>query len=373
MFGSLPNKSGKFSMLQKEKEKVGQLVESSINLTSGQLSTTQPMMTIKNPQSDADAKLVLLESLGSRGSAMLKAALSAKNVQDCPVSVSRNHISISDEQKRMKLIKHAEELKNRRRSPKNKVLFTEPLVTSHHEYEQTIIVDDEPDRRDSHDQLDTDQCAENKDKEEYYEEYCMKFSNRLNSLNDPDKHLEKIMTSSEHKSNSHYRKGRKKRSYDVAMKNDGEICDDLISPTTSSDGSLFSSPKVAKIAPYYHNQTDTGRQVVSRQDSADRNPTTNNNHVNPSETVPYRSHRTKASKLLLPPEPRSCKPKCTWSAEPESKRVVTELLSVKKVSTDHEYEENTPISDSPRPQQGYLSWLSNGLNYLSNQMNKLIF
>lgn len=378
MFSSLPNKTGKFSVLPRDKQKVEQLVESSINLTSSQLSTL-PIMTIKNPHLDSDKKSILLESLGSRGSAMLKAALIAKSGQNISNSVDRNCYSISEEQKKLMLLKHAKELKNRRRSPKNKVLFTEPLVTSHHEYEQTFIVDNEQEQRGINDQSASDQILGNDkfelDGEIFYEDCCKKFSGHSNSLDKPDKRLNKtnLLASSEQKSNPCYRKGRKKRSYDVAMKSDGEACEDFTSQTSSSDGSLFSSPKVAKIAPYYDNHTDNGKQVVSKQESADRKTTTNDNHIYSSGTVPHRSQRTKASKLLLPHEPRSSKPKSTWLVEPESKKVGTELLSVKKVSTDHQYDENSSTSGNPRPQESYLSWLSNGLSYLSNQMNKLIF
>lgn len=379
MFGSLPNKSGKFKMLQKEKETMGQLIEPQIN-HDGDRFYNQSIMSMKNFQSEADARSFLLDRLGSRGSAMLKAALNSKKPRNYTAPVFRDYPSITEDQKKAKLMKHAEELKNRRRSPKNKVLFTEPLVTSHHEYEQIVLADNEQEKQDIGDQTNEDITSEegkleNQDREDTYEEQCIKFSNHLTAPNKPDKYFEKmtIVGTDEKKLHLNCRRGRKKRSYDVAMKNEAETCGDINFKSISNEESLFSSPKIAKIAPYYCSHIDTGKQVVSKQDSADRNLITNDKNSNTLVAASVRSQRTKVSKLLLPGEGRISKPKGAWPPEAESQETATELILVRQVPNDNQNENITPASESPKPQQSYFSWFSSGLNYLSSHMNKLIF
>lgn len=368
-------------MLQREKDTRGQLIEPTIN-HDGNKFPHQSIMSKKSFQSEADTRSFLLENLGSRGSAMLKAALNSKNNQRIYAApLYRDYPSITEDQKKAKLMKHAEELKNRRRSPKNKVLFTEPLVTSHHEYEQIVLADNEQEKQDIGDQMSEDltpeESEENHDSGDTHEEHCTKFSKHLTAPNNPDKYFEKIIiVGTEHEKKLHLncRRGRKKRSYDVAMKNEAETCEDINFKFNSNEESLFSSPKIAKIAPYYHSHIDTGKQVVSKQDSVDRNLIANDKNSNTLVAASVRSQRTKVSKLILPGEGRVSKPKGTRPPEAESQRTVSELISVEKVSNDDNQIENIiPTSDSPKPQQSYFSWFSSGLNYLSSHMNKLIF
>lgn len=350
-------------MLEEDNEKPDQLVESAVEQVD-KLSI-KPMIKKRQALSNDNKKphlIYMTESYGSRGSVMLKAALAADNKNRQPKSpTKRNYCPVSEEQKKARLKKHAEELKSRRRSPKNKVLFTEPVVSKEYEYEQTLLIENDQQQQ----QQDSDSSEDNQvfftepvvSRECDYDQTSLIENEQQQQDNDSSKEipmsqedkpnqendevsrdlrdgikLNKVVNRSKNRHKptkfttliakdeiniyTFCRRGLRKRTYDVAMKEDGELSE------TSLNGSLFSSPKVAKIAPYYHSQNDCGKQLL-KQASSDNNLTDNENQNNLS------------------------------------------LLN-NNASIQHN-------SESSGPHHTVLSWFTTGLSYLSSQMNKLIF
>lgn len=309
----------------------------------------------------------------SRGSAILKAALKERNKVRLNKLPPKEPVPPSSfELKARRVAQQFSELKNRKRSPKNSVIFTDPVVTQQYEYEpdvepfvNIIVAEDN-----GSDEMTDDMVAQ-------YEEFRRENIDNL-SADDGDDDDNDIFTLAQSDDfdvdvpdeDLEEQKGAIKRTYDDLVKDsdDEPACDSPPGQTDSVSGGLFSSPKVAKIAPYFDDRPHERRAAEARAMLQNRHKSSKGNLR--SRSIPYRNGLAGDSDSFL----LRRKDSTTF----RSQNRATQLLSYKKVSSP---KVNENVINPPQPAEdsdsclgdqpsGYFSWLT---SFLTNQMNKLIF
>lgn len=328
----------------------------------GLLARKQEISTRRN----AVRPLNLFES---RGSAMLKAALSDKGRQESKAPLKERSPAIIEDEQKVRLMRQAAELKNRKRSPKNNVLFSEPVVTQEYKYEPTFFDDFGSDVQENSSLNSNENGRELHpersitDRESNLTNYVQATeSKQLESLLDDGKDEIFIMKSSGHNEEKSRTKSATKRPYESIRDSDEESRSSA--NTESGDGSLFFSPKVAKIAPYFDEQPQ------ERRVSADfRNAHT-------QRRVSHDHQRSRSTRICQTKSGQMNLSKRTASYDSLAGKSASQLLSYKKIQIneqDKKVENGVNQEESVSASQRYFGWLTNGFSFLSNQMNKLIF
>lgn len=344
---------------------------------------------------------------------MLKAALSEKNRSLEKQEVYAGARARSrDDYVRARLLQQAAQLKSqqRKRASKNNVLFCDPLVTKKYEYEQTTVPDVLSSDSSSMSTLSSD--SSDSDSRES-NEFCRKplFHPRRRRFRQARSYLaisankinEQLLRTSLSDDKLEYGtyttlspdKNLRKRPHELVDDSDEETKTIPIGSergSKKSEGSLFSSPKVAKIAPYqddktdHHNEGDmstvatnpfpaaTGQGSHSAQRSsysqriqaqiqlklANNNNNMFNSNNNTSSKLPATKKASQFSQL----------------AEIESGNPVSELISYKPVrSSDFEDScKDEVVADNGQSEVGYFGWLTSKISYLSqNVFNRIIY
>lgn len=227
-------------------------------LSSSQDFISSQIMTAKSAGNgsplNSNASLMLLtENFGSRGSLMLRAALNDRAKRD-------NSMIVTPEKQHQEALctKIGSETKVLR-SPGCKVLFKDPVVTSHHEYEQTII------------QCDSDYDDYSETKKSLVMQKIR--SKKIVRVNNASNTLETQKATNDSPSTMKIKtKSPRKRPYRVSDRPNAESLDQVstdnfVDCTSSHENCLFSSPKVAKIAPYYRETQESSKgapQTIAR-------------------------------------------------------------------------------------------------------------
>lgn len=214
-----------------------------------------------------------LPTYGSRGSLMLKAALGDKNSQDNKMRKSKFFADSSNMQQ-VKL------LNIKKRNPiKNKVLFSEPVVTSQYEYEPVQLSE----------QIFWNKSETDLERNQVKDESigCYK------SLSCPSTNSPIALSGLDQSPPRSHRKRslkRKRPIYSEANPKDRSKDHE----NSGCDQDLFSPPKVAKIAPYYHDQLEKlASDLKSSRTKADK-PVANQSEEeenNSTNIVPERGSR----------------------------------------------------------------------------------
>lgn len=322
----------------------------------------------------------------SRGSRMLAAALNNKT----PLK-ERSSIVSSDEQhqQHVEQIRAAQqvELKNRKRSPKNNVLFREPVVSQEYEYEPTYL-DEQQEQQIN--KLSERQSEPGREQTQVTLVEPLKQDREISNFSindktkkgfglpaseqddDDDDALYTLAQSDEIKAQQEKAidraKGAVKRTHEsIEDFEDKEHADNKQTcKSESGGGGLFSSPKVAKIAPYFDERPHERQAAEARAMQQNRLKIQQQNY--------QRSRSLSTSKYSINRR----------QINDKSHARVTELISYKKVSSPKIFERHVmmtrpstsePIESqpnqkcTPEPSSGYLGWISSFIN----QMNKLIF
>lgn len=311
--------------------------------------------------------------LESRGSKMLKAALNKKTPLKDRGSVA------TDEHSNVITIQQV--AINRKRSPKNNVLFREPVVSQEFEYEQiyfdethqnvheqTPQNDHEDDKNTKHANTNTT-SANNKTSPE-----CLGTQSYEFGEVDDDGDLFTMAPSdtSEFSPDELKRQanGATKRLY-RSIENDEQDAKQA-GRDNSVGGGLFSSPKVAKIAPYFDERPYERRSAEAR--------TINKNRLKSLQqrSLCTRRYTIKRSDSVLA---RTMGP---LNTVPNDRVTDLTLSSYKRFSSPQICKQEPtirpPTSQTPSPPKdetsckseanGYFSWIA---TFITNQMNKLIF
>lgn len=345
-------------MLNQDEEPSKQLVKTIIEEQTSHgfvLKEAKVLQTLNQPK---PGPLMIRGFPASRAERILQAALNVKNEQQSPESRQnylRQKFLENQERTRISLLQQVD-LKNRKRSPRNKVIFTEPVVTKQFEYEPTLWQDTECDAVKSEV---SEKAGWIKLEEELEASLQPEITSSTGSSELEPRSDEPTNASSE----TLNKDARKKRPYEMIANHDDSESQSS-AESNDDEGGLFSSPKVAKIAPYYHDHKDERSQGLENGPS--RFPTQS-----------QRSQRAnKIPKLYLADGPVNStvqsskqvvdKPKQPQDASPE-------LLNMKKDSDEDSSEEPEEYFDATQSQENnYFSWISNGLSFLSSTMNKLI-
>lgn len=366
------------------------------------VSKPQELLASKqNPQDRLKSDCTPKYLFESRGKAMLRVALREKNKLKLGKLPPGEPVPPSSyDQKAQRMAQQVSELTERRRSPKNNVIFTEPVVTQQYEYEPEYGGLNKPNRspaRGSVEQevalrsLKADPCSRDELAIEVqsYRKRSGKPSLAISSSDDDDDdelytlahsedfelHASKILEQHQNKSS--------KRSHDsLEEPEDERMSDSPPSRSESSSGGLFSSPKVAKIAPYFDDRPGERRAAGARAILHSRYKSAHGERRSRS-LFPGNGKLNGADKLHQLTRRRD-------SVNPRARERATELLSYKKVSSP---KVNVNVISPPLPlpepaalvaakpvddsdtymesqPNGYFSWLA---TFLTNQMNKLIF
>lgn len=305
----------------------------------------------------------LLNSFGSRGSVMLKAALNEQKRQtnhtaNNQVDGCNNHQQAQERQ--IKDLVVVQEPNKTKKSPRNKVLFSEPVVTQQYEYEQTLLEQSFPPNNNHQAQQVVDceriviarrNFSRRKfkpvDAFDCFDDIKIHGIAAINIEDDDEDELY-TMASSDLDEDAVLKETRgvaKKRPLNSIQDQNENVasCGEQAreskhheTPSFHSEtGGLFSSPKVAKIAPFCHSQTDLKNSQAQ--------------NVNPNST---RSQRISLHRLAL--------------LSGSSKKSVPELLSVRDIGNESRDQVPSEADKSEPSNSGsYFGWLSNGLGFLS--------
>lgn len=303
------------------------------------------------------AAATLISPLESRGSKMLRAALNNKT----PL---RDRV-LTDEHANY-IMSYQQVSSNRKRSPKNNVLFREPVVSQEFQYEQTYFEDvqepiPEVDERAKEEKLNEQRTSDRSENQNTANTARYPNNDPQDIGEDEDGDIF-IMASDELEDFNSYTKaaGAKKR---LHAQEDDEIKEmKQTGRSESSGGGLFSSPKVAKIAPYFHDELPH-----------ERRSTINKNRLKSLQqrSLCTRRYTIKRSDSVLA---QSGKP---FDTTPSGRVNDLTLSSYKKFSSPQIYTKPEPASLPPMDEtnckseaNGYLGWIA---TFITNQMNKLIF
>jgi hypothetical protein len=323
-----------------------------------QLNTEFDPMTIKK------TAVVSISPLESRGSRMLKAALNNKT------PLKDRAPTANDERSNVVTVKQV--IKNRKRSPKNNVLFREPVVSQEFNYEQIYFDDitdesqneqhnekvhEEVPQRDS----DLQQAAKNNDE-------CL--TNQAHELGEPDEDGDLFtMASSDVPALSEAElkrqaNGATKRPH-RSIENDEQEDAKHKSGNELGGGGLFSSPKVAKIAPYFDERPHDNRPREIRAANKNR-----------LRSLQQRSLCTKRYTIKRNDSVLS-QSRGPLYAVPQDDKADLTLSSYKKFSSPQVCKRPEPQTFPPADEtnckseaNGYFGWIA---SFITNQMNKLIF
>lgn len=298
----------------------------------------------------------MLSGLGSRGSVMLKAALSEHNKQQ--VCVTGKYQDVTCEKRHQSesqaTLKMDQDFYKAKRSPRNKVLFSEPVVTQQYEYEQTLLEQSYLLNNDQNQQVGADcermilarrNFSRRKfkpvDAYDCFDEIKIHGITPINAEDDEEDELY-TMASSELDEVAVLKEVKgvaKKRPLNSIQDSDADcLSKEKLGSNQENHhetGGLFSSPKVAKIAPFCHNQTDLdGLQT--------KNPNANTT----------RSQRISLHRLAL--------------LSGSTKNSVPELLSVREIGFEPREQASSEATKIETPNSSsYFGWLSHGLDFLS--------
>lgn len=349
----------------------------------------------------------------TRGAAMLKAALSDRNKHYTNKSINRRQETYTKQEMRGDL-KPGQQvnnpMKSRKRSPRNNVIFTEPVVTKQYEYEQTFV---ETPTSNRHSPAERRELFGSQPKSKllllpksnssnYFYSGSPKTKPKLKSfgpqidddseddliiLDSSEDDFKKLVRVTKAKQNPIKRPhdsleeaGHTNGDTEIGTHNENKVS---VSQSRSVSGGLFSAPKVAKIMPYFEDPP------LAKKESADSNGL-RCNQVNKNDQCKQRRSRALSQKMHLPGRCGSMSiPKLEAGSNFESvndndhmvinnnpSRDVSELLSFKRIQLRNITTEGHPKdnvihqSNNYQPSNGYFSWLT---TFLSNQMSKLIF
>lgn len=340
---------------------------------------------------------------------MLEAALSEKNRLDRR-EPSRRYTGAQarEDYVRAKLMQQAAQLKNqqRKRANKNNVLFCDPLVTNKYEYEQITVPDVCLSSSESSSM--STLSSESSDDDSREGEFCKRplFQSRRRRFHQARSYLtsrinEQLLRTSLSDDKLDYGtyttlspdRNLRKRSHDMVEDSDEEretktTQSSAEKAAKESEGSLFSSPKIAKIAPYQDDKSDS----LGVELSSTANPFGAGGQSKPSALRTTYSQRVQAqmkSKLANnnnnnynsnnnnPPKSSGVrKAQVGGLAEIESSNPVSELISYKPVrSSDFEDScKDEVVADNGQAEVGYFGWLTSKISYLSQSVfNKIIY
>jgi len=285
---------------------------------------------------------LLITNLGSRGSLMLRAALSVHVRQENkqPLAASST-MEDNEASKQAQDFPKSSKSGNSRRSPGSKVLFSEPVVTEHFEYEPTCLSDEE-------------EARYNDERAAIARLAVARKNNRLKrniqnhpyreTSDDASLYLAKHAKVAKSDNFTTSAKGPRKRTRCHSSDSEEEIkaLDNATRP--GYEESLFSSPKVAKIAPYYHEL------------APEANGSEGDGHVN--------SALQQSQRIDSPSPPDPLGQHSVETITLESQEHETKHIPKQDPTPEHqEMELSQAVS------RGYLSWLTYGLNYLSSRVN----
>lgn len=324
---------------------------------------------VKNKQKDINEQVTAILSAGnfsSRGTRALAAALGDKTIQpDIRKALftqhqppqSLNHHSdktlVTLLPSRIIAANNKEESKFiGTKSPKSKVLFKEPVVTHMYQYEQVALLYDKEDQTPPYVKLlrEARRAVNHKRSTPTKPPIATPLTSSLNSKShNKDVTVENCSISSTTLEEDNLNrdapiidtmnKNSKKRSYDEASSDD--LQDILNKNSGQEDGCLFSSPKVAKISPFFH----------------DKEPNDDSAHNQYYST--NRSQKKPVQRELLP----------SPFTEPSSSETYARKESFSPTkSFDGLEEDKQHLEDK----QGYLSWIVDGWNYFALRMNKIM-
>lgn len=364
-------------MIVQEINKVDLLVEPTAKMNyKSELADGPVTQHYNKRQHELNNKIAALMSTGtfsSRGSRVLAAALSDKNKQSEP-----NKTSTLQEQRQQKLdcvaasiretaelIRQDSELKNRIRSPKNKVLFSEPVVTNQYEYEQTVLP-----------HLETDSAwSRTVSATQFIQKIrllrrknCSRSSLPLHSIPTASNSNAYSLAIEEPSSNpsqgQNEVKNARKRPFIATLDCDHESGQQESSSNNSSgreDGCLFSSPKIAKITPYFHDEVPaTLSNSLSQKQKLARG------NFKRSQRKPIQRKSSRSSCYRLAPEYHDLPEGLSLNPQPDP------VQNSNNCSDEAEFNEVFSNALETQPQQNYFSWITNGWNYLSSQVNKFM-
>lgn len=295
----------------------------------------------------------------SRAEKMLQAALSIKNgpqPQDKRQTILEQRLIENQERLRLALLQQVE--KDRKRSPKSKVFFREPVVTDQFSYEPTILQD-----TDTKCDLTGSDVGEKLAALRRFMQLKraaradLQAETRISSGR-LEYHGDELNLSSENK----IKNIRKKRPYEMIVDHkDSETQNSTES--NEDEGGLFSSPKVAKIAPYYHDSMEEQVQGLENGPSRTFSQSERSQRANkiPRMSLVGRlfnsSYQSPTSVVNKPQQPPNAS---------------TELLNMENDSDEDSSQDPQEFFDAVSSQGNYFSWISSVSNYLSSKVNKLI-
>lgn len=296
----------------------------------------------------------------SRAQRMLQVALSINNGQQSQDKKQIYHeqkLLENQERARLALMQQVD-LKNRKRSPKNKVLFSEPVVTNHFEYEPDVAS-----RCDSLGEAEYNQATAVLNKMirlHRKRQAAIKSSVRLHKEHVSESHGDEFAASSCEDDTKNIRK---KRPYEMTVDND-----DAETPSSSDsgqdDGGLFSSPKVAKIVPYYHDNMHVPIRGSENRSGHQSRRSPLFNKVSKVDSIDGLLGPLHEPSRMVVDEPQ------------QSRDAIPELLNIEKFDDEESDQNDQDYFDAlcipPPTQSNYFSWLSSGLSFLTGKMNKLM-
>lgn len=297
--------------------------------------------------------------LASRAEKILQAALNSKiGPQSQEKILQYQEQKLFEDRERARIASAQQvELKNRKRSPKNKVLFAEPLVTSQFEYEQTFLADV---ARPSECEVRIESDIQEKIAK-LREMIALKKARRakLKSSNEFFRKLsgdELTISSCENATNNM----RKKRPHEMT-----EYAEVQSSSESGQDEGLFSSPKVAKIVPYYHDDLEELSQTI--ENGRDRIPD--------ESLISQSSDEAPKFCAIEDLNPSHLSSDVIMNKPQSSQDASIELLNTEDVSDydDDEGQDAQQYFDSVSSQSNPFSWIRSGLSSLSTYLPKFIF
>lgn len=343
-------------MLNQDKEPSKQLVKTVIEEQISHGLVLKEAKVLQTLNQHKPGPLMIRGFPATRAERILQAALNSKNGQQSPESRQnylRQKFLENQERSRIALLQQVA-LKNRKRSPKNKVIFTEPVVTKQFEYEPTLFQDTECDSVRSN-------LSETAAWLKFKRELEANLQTEITSSTETDELETRSDKPPNPSSETVNKEVRKKRPYEMIV--DHEESQSSVE-SNDDEGGLFSSPKVAKIAPYYHDHKDERSRGLENGPS--RCPTQS-----------QRSHRAnKIPKWYLangPVDSTVQSSKLVVDKSQQRQDASLKLFNMQKDSDEDSNGDPEEYFDATQSQgNNYFSWISNGLSFLSSTMNKLI-
>lgn len=274
--------------IQADQQPVKVVAETEKSSPANTSSTKNEIDELGRKQSEALRRMIT--SLGSRGSIMLRAALSDRNRQTPAGNRSQLSEQTTKPSEAQQAVGTTTPPVNRERSSKNKVIFTDPVVSRKYEYEPTPVIqhlsrENRPCSSSDSDESDQQQQLAHPHHVTPSRRALLKRRKRLLAarqiqpcgqavaaskkiqVDDEDDDIFVLASSDIPDMLELNKKSPVKRPHELTLTSSEDeeenrsssIGDDKTGSKSSSsqdDGCLFSSPKVAKIAPYYHDELE---------------------------------------------------------------------------------------------------------------------